>query len=268
MNKKGFTLVELLAVIIILSLLALLASTAVTKIVKDSKKDLSNTQLELIKSAAEVWGADNLSQLPSSGECGYLTLEDLQKSGSIDSNIINPETNEVISPDLKIKVSTKNNYYGNPKITYEVNPDSIEGCSHIMYGDVNLDGEVTIEDAQYLFFYTFYPEEYPLVDQGKKNADANKDGSITSEDSVTIVLMSNLVDISSFPENTGSIIYGDVDEDGKVTIEDAKYLVFYTFYPEEYPLTSQGENNADVNKDGEITIEDAKIIQMHVDGMI
>ena len=51
MNKKGFTLVELLAVIIILSLLALLASTSVSKIVKDSKSDLYDTQINLIKSA-------------------------------------------------------------------------------------------------------------------------------------------------------------------------------------------------------------------------
>ena len=64
-NKNGFTLVELLAVIVILSLLALLTSTAVTKLVKDSKEDLYQTQIELIKASAEAWGADNIYKLPS-----------------------------------------------------------------------------------------------------------------------------------------------------------------------------------------------------------
>ena len=78
MNKKGFTLVELLAVIVILSLLALLTSTAVTKLVKDAKGDLNNTQIELIKSAAQTWGAEHLNWLPGDKECSYLTLSNLK----------------------------------------------------------------------------------------------------------------------------------------------------------------------------------------------
>ena len=61
MNKriKGFTLVELLAVIVILSLLLLLAVTTVSSQFKNSKDDLYDTQLNNIKLAAEMWGSDN-----------------------------------------------------------------------------------------------------------------------------------------------------------------------------------------------------------------
>lgn len=131
MNKKGFTLVELLAVIIIISLLSLITSTAVTKLVKESKEDLYETQINLIKSAAQTWGADNLTKVPDTGKCGYLTLLDLKEYGLIDSSVIDPNTSQEISDDIKIKVSTTTSSYGNVVTNYEVNPESIDGCTKI-----------------------------------------------------------------------------------------------------------------------------------------
>jgi len=144
MNKKGFTLVELLAVIIILSLLALLTSTAVTKLVKDAKDDLSAAQTQLIKEAADTWIADNLNKLPSSGSCGYLTLEDLKFYGVLDSTILDPKNSEEIPDDLKIKITTTTSTYGNPINEVEVNPKSIEGCSQIYYPVCTLATDSTI----------------------------------------------------------------------------------------------------------------------------
>jgi len=129
MNNKGFTLVELLAVIIILSLLALLASTSVSKIVKDSKSDLYDTQINLIKSAAEAWGADNLYDLPEAGTCKYLTLHDLKQYGLIDNEIKDPRTNELFPNELLIKISGTENKFGLNNITYEINPSDIQNCS-------------------------------------------------------------------------------------------------------------------------------------------
>lgn len=134
MNKKrGFTLVELLAVIVILSLLALLTSTAVTKLVSDAKNDLSQTQVQLIKSAADTWMADNLNKVPSEGSCAYLTLKDLKYYGLLDNNILDPKNSQQISDDLRIKITTTISAYGNPVSTTEVNPESVDGCSQIYY---------------------------------------------------------------------------------------------------------------------------------------
>lgn len=127
MNKKGFTLVELLAVVVILSLLALLTSTAVTKLVSDAKEDLSKTQINLIKSAAELWGADNLDKLPDSGKCNYITLSLLKNNGLIDEEILDLKTSKSISDKLKIKISTTKTSSG-LSTSYEVNPTSVDGC--------------------------------------------------------------------------------------------------------------------------------------------
>ena len=120
MNKKGFTLVELLAVVIILALLALLTSTAVTKLVNDAKNDLSNTQIKLIKEATEIWMADNLTQLPDNNQCGYLTLGDLKKYGLLDSKILDPKNNKNIDDDLIIKISATTSEYGILVINIEI----------------------------------------------------------------------------------------------------------------------------------------------------
>lgn len=144
MKKKGFTLVELLAVVVILALLALLTSTAVTKLVKDAKDDLSETQIQLIKSAADTWIADNLNNLPSSGSCGYLTLEDLKYYGLLDNIILDPKNSAEIPNDLKIKITTNTSAYGNPVTKSEVNPETIEGCSQIYFPICTIVGDSTI----------------------------------------------------------------------------------------------------------------------------
>lgn len=131
MNNKAFTLVELLAVIVILSLLALITSTAITNIVSDSKKELSDTQMALIKTAAKTWGSDNVPSLPQVGSCSYLTLQDLKDYGLLDENINDPKANEEISNDLKIKITATSTTDGNKIIDYEVNPESINGCTNI-----------------------------------------------------------------------------------------------------------------------------------------
>ena len=131
MNNKGFTLVELIAVITILALLAVLVSTSVTKVVRDSKSDLYDTQIELIKSAAEAWGADNLNKLPEDGTCKYLTLETLKEYGLIESDIKNPKTNKPFSDELKIKISSNITAYGNSKLEYEVDSKNISSCENV-----------------------------------------------------------------------------------------------------------------------------------------
>ena len=53
MKKRGFTLVELIAVIALLGIIGLIAIPVVEGIVKRSKDRIYNTQLEEIKSAAK-----------------------------------------------------------------------------------------------------------------------------------------------------------------------------------------------------------------------
>lgn len=58
MNKKGFTLVEILAVLVLIGLLLGIAIPGINKISSNMKNKSYNKKVNLIESAAILWGQD------------------------------------------------------------------------------------------------------------------------------------------------------------------------------------------------------------------
>lgn len=67
-NKKGFTLVELLAVIVVLSLVMIIAIPAITKNTSSAKKAILKTKVNLIVDESVIWGEDNLNYFLTSNK--------------------------------------------------------------------------------------------------------------------------------------------------------------------------------------------------------
>lgn len=104
--KKGFTLAELIGVIVVLALISLITIPAISKILKQNKSGLCETQMNNILSAAKSWGADNVFNLPTDqNETLPITLQDLIDGGYIEDNIENPATREKIDPDNEIYIT-------------------------------------------------------------------------------------------------------------------------------------------------------------------
>lgn len=145
MNKKGFTLVELLAAITILAVIALITTTTVTNFLKNGKEDLYQKQLNNIKLAAKTWASDNKEKLKGT-DCYSLTLKQLQDSNYVDSNIANPSDGEKLDNEKIIVNITKEG----KTYKYEIN-DTAKYCPvEFVIGDtVNLFGDdyYAIEDS-------------------------------------------------------------------------------------------------------------------------
>lgn len=96
MNKKGYTLVELLAVFLIIALIAVLALTAITKYSAKFKKLSDKKVEELIVSSAKsyVYNRRNIKEKIRNGEEEIITFEELRDSGYLSNKLKDLKTYE------------------------------------------------------------------------------------------------------------------------------------------------------------------------------
>ncbi len=121
--QKGFTLIELVMVILILGVLALITVPTINSIITDSREKSYNKQIELIEKSANTYMSmpSHSLELPKQGDATcYVTIEMLQNAGLLsDEDILNPKyqkgstektkANETF--DKAVAVSFKNNKY-------------------------------------------------------------------------------------------------------------------------------------------------------------
>lgn len=112
MKNKGFTLVEVLAVITIIGLLALITVPTVDSIIKRGKEDAFVVQKEAILSSLKNWAASKTLTLPTvNGETLTTTIGELKVSGFLEVETKNPMNDLCFSNDTILVVTRKNNNY-------------------------------------------------------------------------------------------------------------------------------------------------------------
>lgn len=122
MDKKGFTLVELLTVIVLLGLIAVITTPVIIGVLQQSKKDLNDRQIAIIEEAAEKWGVQNMRKLPKAdgGKC-CLIIADLQSFLS-NSSVKNTVTGEYMQGYVEVKANKVSE--GNIQYSYKYNEDN------------------------------------------------------------------------------------------------------------------------------------------------
>lgn len=113
--KKGFTLVELLAVIVILGIIAIIAVPTIFNLITDSREKLYDEQVFQIENAAKKWAVENISDDGTNNENHFVTdvsINDLIDTGFLENReIVDPRDNSTMNGCVKINYSKDYNQY-------------------------------------------------------------------------------------------------------------------------------------------------------------
>jgi len=108
MNKKGLTLVELLAVITIMGLIILVVLPSVSTLGEKISQQHYEQAVTLLESAAKVYVEQiDSTGLNNVGDSKQITLQDLVKAKLIESPFINPKTQNQVPLNSIIKIIKK-----------------------------------------------------------------------------------------------------------------------------------------------------------------
>ena len=135
---------------------------------------------------------------------------------------------------------------------------------YIFYGDVNEDGEIN-SVFNSTVIYDYVVNNKSLNYQQLKNADVNGDGKVDLVDSILLYRFALGEYPSTLPDIpiTDYLLYGDVNEDGKITEEDITLLSNYL--ETGIRKSDQALKNSDVNEDGKVNIIDLGLLQMYIE---
>ena len=162
-QNRGFTLIELIAIIVVLSLVAVIAFPSVIGILSNSKKNTSQIQKSEIIRAAKDWAIEHPKELPLDGQVLKVKLSEL-KNGYLSLNVKNLETGAVLSNETYVKITNQAGKYEYEVTLFDI-PSKVEAdniCT--VNGDFNVSMLANVSDwAEILStFSTTCPSGYSI----------------------------------------------------------------------------------------------------------
>ena len=148
MNNKGFTLVELLAVIVIIALLMVLTVPNIIKLNKNTKLKAYQTKVELIEKQAIQYGLDNISSILRG------TAPISKDANQRICTIINDPTNNAVTSFSNVQRAFAANYVF-PENNYacaEVSVKALIDAGYLSYDSENLCNNMDCTESDKNFY--------------------------------------------------------------------------------------------------------------------
>lgn len=223
--KKGFTLIELIAVVAILGLIALIVYPSINSVIKSSQEDSYESQTKIIEKAAGNWALDNINLLPKD-EVTVVCVSQLVEGGYISNEDVKDprDTKKELSGGVEISYKSK-------QYIYKYN-DEANGCSSKSAGMANSiimnsdDGAVLVRQDGY--YKGSNPNNYlEYGDNYWRILKVNNDGSmkVISDDGIKLSVVSDDFKDSSLDSYLNTSFYGSIKDNEK--IENKDYCLNY-----------------------------------------
>ena len=112
-NRIGFTLIEIMAVVIILGVIATITTVTINYTIHNSKEKLYDEQISRLKDSAKSWSINNADLLPTA-DAGivFFSIDRLKDEGIIDAeSVIDPRSNLELTGCLTIQFNDNYKQY-------------------------------------------------------------------------------------------------------------------------------------------------------------
>lgn len=110
--KRGFTLVELLGIIVVLGVIAVIVTPVIQNTLSQNTETVYNTLIRQIEGYAKDYMTVNTDKLPENDEDTVIVkIGEIKTAGLIQINIKNPKTNYIVSNESYVTVTKEGNNY-------------------------------------------------------------------------------------------------------------------------------------------------------------
>lgn len=124
MNKKGLTLVEVIASLVVLSAIALIVTPNIYQNIVEYKDQLFEAQMNNIKEGAKSWATDNIKLLPEDDTHSLqVSVQELQEEGYIRDELKNPRDGGYFDDSTTVVIISCEQVNNNYNYTYGVYTD-------------------------------------------------------------------------------------------------------------------------------------------------
>lgn len=110
-EKNGFTLLELMAVIVVLALLTLIIYPPIESALIKSRNQSYEAQISEIEEGAKNWAADHVTELPDEDNSIKVTIKTLEDGGYIAEDLIDPRYNKPLDKNKAVIITNVGNQY-------------------------------------------------------------------------------------------------------------------------------------------------------------